>query len=193
MLTPTLHIVKPTDPLPGPIRHTDIPNLLAHLVPIIAPGLHMPHLGQQPVRSPRHKEAAEEIQVIDVGCALGDGFPDRADEADDVDEDAADVGCVAAPVETEGVVVGGGGPGGVEVFDLEVALADDVIIADDDAGDGGEEDGVGAEVGGEIVGGGEEVPGKGLVSGEGKRREGGLTMDTWRDRQWRRCNLRVGC
>ena len=162
MLTPTTaHTLHIKHPFPGPVRHTDIPNLLAHLIPIRTPRLHIAHLGQQPVRSPRDQEAAEEIQVIDIGGAFGDGFTDGADEADDVDEDAADVGCVATPVETEGVVIGGGGAGGVEIFDLEVAAADDVVVTDDDAGDGGEEDGVGAEVGCEVVGGGEEVPGKG--------------------------------
>ena len=45
--------------------------------------------------------------------------------------------------------------GGVEVFDLEVAATDQVVVGDDDAGDGGEEDGVGGEVGGEVIGGGE--------------------------------------
>lgn len=46
-------------------------------------------------------------------------------------------------MEAEGEVIGGGLAGGIEVTDLVVAAADDVVIADDDAGDGREEDGVG--------------------------------------------------
>ena len=164
ILTPTAatHTLHIKHPFPGPVRHTDVPDLLADLIPIRAPGLHVAHVvGQQPVCPARDQEAAEEIQVVDVGGTLGDGLADGADEADDVDEDAADVGGVAPPVEAEGVVVRGRGAGGVEVFDLEVAAADEVVVADNDACDGGEEDGVGAEVGGEVVGGGEEVPRKG--------------------------------
>ena len=47
-------------------------------------------------------------------------------------------------MEAEGEVVRGGFAGGVEVFDLVVTATDKVVVADDDAGDGGEEDGVGA-------------------------------------------------
>jgi len=47
-------------------------------------------------------------------------------------------------VEAEGEVVGGGFTGRVKIFDLVVAMADEVVVTDDDAGDGGEEDGVGA-------------------------------------------------
>ena len=61
-------------------------------------------------------------------------------------------------METEGEVVGGGGLRGVKVADLVVAAAHEVVVADYDAGNRGEEDGVGGEVGCEIVGCGEEVP-----------------------------------
>ncbi len=47
-------------------------------------------------------------------------------------------------MEAEGEVIRGGFAGGVEVFDLVVAAADEVVVANDDAGDGREEDGVGA-------------------------------------------------
>lgn len=42
-------------------------------------------------------------------------------------------------MEAVGEEVGGGGTGGVEGFEDEVAPADEVVIADDDPGDGGEE------------------------------------------------------
>lgn len=64
-------------------------------------------------------------------------------------------------MEAVGEVVGGVGGGGVEGVDAEVAAADEVVVCYYDAGDGGEEDGVGGEVGCEGVGGGEEVPGLG--------------------------------
>lgn len=46
----------------------------------------------------------------------------------------------------------------VELLDLEVATADKVVVADDDTGNGGKEDGVRGEVGGEAVVGLEELP-----------------------------------
>jgi hypothetical protein len=49
-------------------------------------------------------------------------------------------------------VVRRGGAGGVQCLDLQVAPSDQVVIADHDAGDGGQEDGVGAEIHGELVG-----------------------------------------
>lgn len=55
-------------------------------------------------------------------------------------------------------VIGRGVAGGVEGADVVEAFTDDVVVADDDAGDGGEEDGVGGEIGCEVVGGAEEVP-----------------------------------
>lgn len=63
-------------------------------------------------------------------------------------------------MEAEGEIVGRAFLGGVEVPDLVVAAADDVVVADYDAGYGGEEDAVGGEVGCEIVAGGEEIPGE---------------------------------
>ena len=46
-------------------------------------------------------------------------------------------------MEAVGEIVGCGSLGGVKVPDLVVAAADDVVVADHDAGDRGEEDGVG--------------------------------------------------
>ena len=99
---------------------------------------------QQPIHAARNDKPAEEIQVVDVGSALGYGPADCTDESDDVDQDTADVGCVAPPVEAEGVEIRSVRLGGVEVFDLQVAFADEVVIADDNPRDGGEEDRVGA-------------------------------------------------
>lgn len=116
------------------------------------------------IRPRAHDEPAEIVQVVEILRSQRRRLParrltDRAHEPDDIDEDARDVRRVGAPVEAEGVVVGPRLLGAVEVLDLVVALADEVVVADHDAGDGGEEDGVGGEVGGEVVGAREEVPG----------------------------------
>lgn len=140
------------------VRHARVPDLVPDLHPPIARRRHREEPAQQVVCPARHDEAAEEVEVVQVRRPLGHLLPNRPDEPDDVDQDPADVRRVPAPGEPKGVVVGGAGPGGVQVADLKVALADEVVVADDDAGDGGEEDGVGGEVGGEVVGGGEEVP-----------------------------------
>ena len=90
------------------IRDAHIADLVPDLHPALRARRDREEAAQQPVRAGRDEEAAEEVEVVDVGCAGGDGLADCADEADDVDEDAADVGRVAAPVEAEGEVVGGG-------------------------------------------------------------------------------------
>ncbi len=64
-------------------------------------------------------------------------------ESDDIDKDTADIGCVSAPVEAKGEVVGCRFAGGVEVPYLVVAAADDVIVADNDASNRREEDRIG--------------------------------------------------
>ncbi len=114
---------------------------------------------EQIVDRTRDDKPGEEVDAVDIRRADGNWFTDRADEADDVDKDSSDVSGVAAPGPAEPVEIGGGGVGGVEFFELEVALADDVVVADDDAGDAGEEDRVGGEIGGEAVGIFEQIPG----------------------------------
>ena len=68
-------------------------------------------------------------------------------------------------MKTEGEVVRRGFAGGVEVVDLVVTAADDVVVANDDAGNGGEEDGVSGKVGCKIVRGREKIPVVIMVSG----------------------------
>ena len=113
---------------------------------------------QKPVCSSSNEEPTEEIQVVDIGSTLWHRFANGTNEANNVDEDTTDVGCVTAPVEAKRVIVWGVSLGAVEVSDLEVAFPDDVVVADDDTGDGREEDRIGAEVCREIIGCGEEVP-----------------------------------
>lgn len=101
------------------------------------------NFAQCPVCQARDDETGEEVDVVNVFGTLRHRFPNGSNESDNVDEDPADIGCVSAPMEAEGKVVRCRFAGGVEVLDLVVAAADDVVVADDDAGDRGEEDGVG--------------------------------------------------
>lgn len=90
---------------------------------------------EQIIRAGGDDEAAEEVEVVDVLGANGDGAANGSDEANDIDEDAGDVGGVTAPVKTELEIVGARLLGTVEFCDLEVAFSDDVIIVDNHAGD----------------------------------------------------------
>lgn len=146
--------------LPIRIRHAERPiRHLALLKPAITDRGDGEEFTQRPVDQARDDEPGEEVDAVDVRGADRDGFSDRADEADDVDEDAGDVGGVSAPGPAKPVEIGAIVVGGVEFLELEVALADDVVVADDDAGDAGKEDRICGEIGGEAVGVLEQVPG----------------------------------
>lgn len=134
-------------------------ELIVHLKPHIARSRNREKAAEQPVRQARNNKAAEEIEVVDVLCADRDWCPHRASEANDVDQDAGNVGCEAAPVQAVGEVVWPRFEAGVQVADFEVAFAHPVVVADHDAGDGGQEDGVGGQVGGEGVAVAQQVPG----------------------------------
>lgn len=131
---------------------------IAHLHPRLRYGRDRRDLAQDPVRARSDDETAEEVQVIDVLRALGDRLADSADEADDIDQDAGDVGGITAPVEAEPKVVGGRLAGGVQLLDLQVAASHEVIIGHNDTSNRREEDGVGGQVGREVVGRGKQVP-----------------------------------
>jgi hypothetical protein len=88
-------------------------------------------------------EASEKVEVVDIGRTLGDWLSDGADKPDDVDHDTSNVSGVSAPRPAEPIEVRASAGAGVKIFELEVALANDVVVADDNASDTGEEDGVG--------------------------------------------------
>ena len=125
------------------VSNTNIPDLVPNLHPLLTAGRNRTNLAQDPVRQARDDETREEVDVIDVFGTLRHRPSYGSNESDDVDEDTADIGRVSAPVEAEGEVVRGCFAGGVEVRYLVVAAADDVVVADDDASDRGEEDRVG--------------------------------------------------
>ena len=115
------------------IRDADIRNLVADLHPTITGRRDREEATEKVIRAAGDDETAEKVEIVDVLGADGDGAADGANEADDVDEDAGDVGRVATPVETEPEIVGARLLGAVEFCDLQVAFADNVVIADDDA------------------------------------------------------------
>ena len=95
---------------------------------MIAGGFDGRYFAKKPVGSTGDDETAEEIQVVEIGCADGDGTTDGAYEADDVDEDSGNVGCVAAPVEAEPEVIRAVGLSRVQASDVEVAVADEIVV-----------------------------------------------------------------
>lgn len=125
------------------ISDTDIPNLILNFRPPLTTGRDRADLAQGPVRHARDDKTSKEIDVVDVLGKLRHRLTNGSEEPDDIDEEAADIGCVSTPVETVGEIVGSRFLGGVKASDLVEAAADDVVVADDNAGDGGEEDGVG--------------------------------------------------
>lgn len=141
------------------VRHRNIHNLLAHLTPHVARRGDRTDLAQPPVHSARHQEPREEVQIVDALRTDRHIDANRACETDNVDHNTRDVGRIAAPVEAESVVVGACFLTAVQILDLQVPLADDVVVADHDACDGRQEHRVRGEIGGEGVCGGEQVPG----------------------------------
>lgn len=125
--------------LPILIRHTNFRDLIAHLAPHVASGRHRTDPAQPPVHDARDQKPHEEVQVVDPLRRRGDVSPHRARETDYVDEDAGDVGRVPAPVEAESEVIRPRLAPAVEVFDLQVAAADEVVVTDHHARDGGQE------------------------------------------------------
>lgn len=140
------------------VRQAHLPpvDAVAHLPPAVTTRRHGRDPAQHPVDGRGDAEPAEEVEVVDVRRGGGHVAADGAGEADDVDEDARDVGGVGAPVDAEAEVVRAGRPRVVQRPDLEVPPADEVVVGAHDAGDGGEEDGVGGEVRRELVRGGEQ-------------------------------------
>ena len=139
-LAPTIPVVIS---LPSTVRNADISNLIANLHPSLTASRDRTDATQDVVSATRYQETAKEIQIVDIGRARRDRFSNCANEANDVNQDAADIRRVAAPVKAESEIVRRSWAGGVEISDLIVAAADDIVIADDDSSDGREEDGVG--------------------------------------------------
>lgn len=83
---------------------------------------------------------------------------DGIDKANDVDQNARDVSGISSPGQAVPVEVRTGLLRRVQALHGKVTLADNVVVADEHAGDGGEEDGICRQVGGEVVGRAEQIP-----------------------------------
>ena len=113
---------------------------------------------KQPICASCHDEPAEEVQVVEIGRPCGYRLPNGPYKPNDINQDTADVCCVTAPVDAGGEVVRARSLAGIEFSDAVVSAADDVIVGNDDTGDGGEENGVRGQIGDKIVRSREEVP-----------------------------------
>lgn len=98
---------------------------------------------QDPIRSARNQKATEEIQIIEIRRPFWHRLPNCAHETDNVDQDAADVGHIAAPMDTGCEIVRTRFLGRVQLLHSIIATADNVVIGDHHSGDGGKENRVG--------------------------------------------------
>lgn len=83
---------------------------------------------------------------------------DSSSEANDIDENAADVGDIPAPVDAKCIVVRTSLTAGVEIFDLQITLFNEIEVRAYDTGDGGEKDRVRGEICCELVARLEQIP-----------------------------------
>lgn len=136
-----------------------IHGILVNLHPDVRASRNGLDLAQNPVDRRGNDESTEEVQVVKIGCADWNWSANCTSETDYVDQNTSNVRGVCAPADTPVVKVWAGLECRVEVAGLEETLADEVVVGAHDAGDAGEEDGVGGQVGGEAVAVLEQVPG----------------------------------
>ena len=127
----------------SPVSNTDVSNLIPNLHPPLTASRDRTDLAQGPVRQARDDETGEEVDIVDICGTLRDRLSNGSDESNNVDQDTADIGCVSTPMKAIGEVIRSRFASGVEIRYLIIAAADDVVVADNDTGDRGEEDGVG--------------------------------------------------
>lgn len=134
-----------------------IPRLTPH-----PPVIHLPRRERQtktPVDKERDQKPDGVRDVVETLDAHGGRDAQRVEEPVQVGRDGDDVRREGARVEAVQEVVRGVRVAGVEGRDGQVAPVDDVVVAHEDAADGGEEDLVGGEEVDEDRCRGEEVPG----------------------------------
>ena len=122
-----------------------------HLVPRLASRWYGRNLREKVVYRKGGKESTEVVDVVEINGANRYVPTDSANKPHDVDEDACNVGGVRMPGETEGEVVRTVFAGGIEMFGLDITLADDVVIADHDTGDRREEHGICRKISGKVI------------------------------------------
>ena len=100
----------------------------------------------------RYSKPYEEIQPGDVNrCYWHPRNSKRVHEPEDIGQDAAAIAQIRAPRPAVPVVVRRGLLTAVQTLQLQVFFPHNVVIADDDAGDAGEEDRVCGQVYGELA------------------------------------------
>lgn len=143
--------------------------IISHMAPRLLPPpnpRHRPRRKRQvdQIKRPKRDNQSHRIRhIIKPLHAHGRSDAHLGQEAIKVGRDGDSVDAERAEVEAVEEVVVRVGVLGVQGGDVEEAAAQQVVVADEDAGDGAEEDLVGAEEVDEDGGGGEEVPGADCV------------------------------
>lgn len=140
------------------ICNANVLDPIPNLIPVFTSRGNRKIVAKNPIASTRHQEPAEEIEIVNISRPFWYRSSNSADESNNVDQNAAYVGCIAAPMEPKGKIIGRRFAGGIKVSHLVIAAADDVVVAYHNARNRGEKYGVGAEVSGKIIRGREEIP-----------------------------------
>lgn len=160
ILTIRIHTRFPLHNLPvSRIRQAIIPAIIINLHPPLTRRRNREELAKRPVHARAHNEPAEEVQVVDVRRTNRHAPPNRAREPDNIDQNARNIRHIPAPMDAEAVIIRSRFLRRVEVAHLQVALAYEVVISDDDTRDRRQEHAVRAQVGGEVVAAAQQVPG----------------------------------
>lgn len=140
------------------VANSQVVNLVANLHPAAARRGDRENLAQAPVHAERDQEAAEVVDVVDIGSSLWHGLADGTGETDNVDQNTRNVGGISAPMDTEGVEVRSLLATIVEFLELEIPLSHEVVVGYHDSSDGAEEHTVGGKIGGKLVAVLEQLP-----------------------------------
>lgn len=133
-------------------------RLKRNFIPRVACGRNREKPRQEVVRGAGDEESREIIDVVDVRGALRHIDTDRTHESNDVDQKTTDIRRISSPGNTAVAIIRTVGASVVQVFDVEIALAHQVVVANHRAGNGGEENRVGGKVDSELVGRGHKMP-----------------------------------
>lgn len=129
-----------------------------HLVPSVAGCRQRKDAGEDIVHHGGDEEARKVIDVVDILSPQGDGTTDSARKADDIDKDTREIRGIRMPGESEDEVIWPSLAGAIEIFDLKVAFAVEIVVTDHGTGNGRQEDRIGREICGELVGRRHKVP-----------------------------------
>ena len=114
------------------IHQTGIPDLIANLAPTSswAQSRNWPDPAEDVIHQRRHNEAGEEVKAIYIVSSDGNRGSNGTSKANNIYHDTTEVGSPASPLNSVEAVIWAVSLGVVEITDLEVALADEIVIAD---------------------------------------------------------------